>query len=141
MSEGGPAARSSQVQGQCKGEGEGCKGWRVRVGVRSEVTSSVHTISLMLGFNEHSINTLPIGVKCVACPCTVHHTLCFFLFFLSCHPLSTTSFRCTPHPPLPFSPTSTYTILPHSSLLCRMYPCRTWPQCWPEQATWRMPQN
>ena len=38
VSEGGPAARSSQVQGECEGEGEseGCKGWRVSVGVRSE---------------------------------------------------------------------------------------------------------
>ena len=47
-----------------------------------------------------------------------------------------------PHPPLPFSPIPPPPIpLPLSSLLCRMSPCRTWPQCWPEQATWRMPQN
>ena len=104
------------------------------------ITSSVYTIpcqglmNIQLTLCQLLLNVLHVRVLYITLSCC-------FLFLLSCHPLSTTSFGCTPHPPLPFSPTSTYSILPLPSLLCRMSPCRTWPQCWPEQATWRMPQN
>ena len=79
--------------------------------MRSELTSSVHTIpcqglmNTQLTLCQLVLNVLHVHVLYIT-------LLCCFLFFLSCHPLSTTSFRCTPHPPLPFSPTSTYPILP-----------------------------